>query len=702
MPFALRRLVWLCSVLFLVASARAQTTFSSVVVFGDSLSDTGNIAHLVQSATGGAVRYPSDIPALKFDYTDGRFTDGTDTQPAAQAYLGVWIEQLATSFAAKPAVKDSLDGGTNYAYGDATTASTTTTVTEGPISIAVRNMGLQVSDYLATNPTPNAGTLYVLWGGSNDVLQAAETGQDPMAAASTAAANEIALIQRLMAAGATNFLVPNIPPLGATPEGIASGSGTALNNASAAFAAQLTIGLNTLKQGAMGKTLNLYQPDILTRFATVAANPMSVGLGNVSSAAQNITGSPDPYLIWDGLHPTTTGHHFAAATAANLLTALVSSATTITAPATVLASQSVTVTAKVTSTASTATPTGLVTLFAATTAIASGTLNSSGVAMMTVPANTVVPGIYNIVGVYAGDTTFNVSASAGQPGLVIANSVATTTVLTSSNATPNSGASVTFTATVTPTVSTYGPATGTVTFLNGTTTLGTGTLSNGVATYTTATLPTGAQTITASYPAQSVFGASTSAAVTETVATPSFTATASPTSLTIASGSSGTTTLTAASMGGYAGALTLSCGTLPAHLSCAFSTTTLTLASTGAANPTSTLTIATNAAVTSAALARPARPGAWSAPRIFSATLLGPGLASMLLLTLRRRRGSLHGLRLGVVLLLLLSAGAAVGLAGCGSSNSSSNAAPGTYMVPVSFTPATGTAQVVNISVTVQ
>ncbi len=711
MPFALRRLLWLCSVLFLAASARAQATFNSVVVFGDSLSDTGNIAHLVQNANPLGIRYPSDNQVFGFDYTDGRFTDGMDTQPAAQAYFGVWIEQLAASLPAKPAVKDSLDGGTNYAYGDATTGGGTTTESQSvsgiTVTISLHNMGQQVADYLAnvgskSASAPNAQTLFVLWGGANDLYQAAAAGQNPNAAAATAVGNEVALVQQLASAGATNFMIPNLPPLGGVPNVTSPAAATVLNTASAAFAQVLAAALATLKTSlaAKGVAINVYQPDIFSLYAKFALNPMSAGLGDVMDKAQNISGSPDTYLIWDGLHPTTTGHHFAAATAANLLSPLVTDAVTLTAPATVLASQPVTVTAKVTSTASTAIPTGLVTLFAATTAIASGTLNSSGVATMTVPANTVIPGIYNIVAVYAGDTTFNVSASPGQPGLVIANPVATITTLAASNATPNSGASVTFTATVTPAVSTYGPATGTVTFLSGTTTLGTGSLSNGVATYTTTALPVGAQTITASYPATGIFGGSTSAAVTETVATPSFTATASPASLTITSGSSGTTTLTAASMGGYAGALTLSCGTLPAHLSCAFSTTTLTLASTGAANPTSTLTIATNAAAMAAALSAPARSGAWIAPRILSATLLGPGLASLLLLSLRRRRGSWHGIRLGAVLVLLIAGGAALGLAGCGGSNN--NAPTGTYTVPVNFTPASGTAQVVNISVTVQ
>ncbi len=101
MRFGPRVLMCALSVVFGLFSPNlvsAQANFSTVVVFGDSLSDTGNIAHLTQSATAGLLRYPSDNPALGFDYTDGRFTDGKETQPAAQAYIGVWIEQLAAAF----------------------------------------------------------------------------------------------------------------------------------------------------------------------------------------------------------------------------------------------------------------------------------------------------------------------------------------------------------------------------------------------------------------------------------------------------------------------------------------------------------------------------------------------------------------------------------------------------------------------------
>ena len=90
-----------------------------------------------------------------------------------------------------------------------------------------------------------------------------------------------------------------------------------------------------------------------------------------------------------------------------------------------------------------------------------------------------------------------------------------TTTLTASANPANFGASVTFTATVRGT-GTSTP-TGTVTFSNGATQFGTGVLASGVATFATSTLPIKAQSITASYPGDANNGASTSAALIETV-----------------------------------------------------------------------------------------------------------------------------------------------------------------------------------------
>lgn len=101
---------------------------------------------------------------------------------------------------------------------------------------------------------------------------------------------------------------------------------------------------------------------------------------------------------------------------------------------------------------------------------------------------------------------------------VQATGAATTTTLTSTVNPAGVGASVTFAATVTgPMGSTIDP-TGSVTFLDGTTTLGSGTLNgSGVAAYSTTSLSGGSHSITAVYGGDGNYAGSTSTVLTEVV-----------------------------------------------------------------------------------------------------------------------------------------------------------------------------------------
>jgi phospholipase/lecithinase/hemolysin len=56
---------------------QAPPPFSQIVVFGDSFSDTGNVRHRANAASGGEVDYPSHT----FNYSDGRFTNDNGTNP---------------------------------------------------------------------------------------------------------------------------------------------------------------------------------------------------------------------------------------------------------------------------------------------------------------------------------------------------------------------------------------------------------------------------------------------------------------------------------------------------------------------------------------------------------------------------------------------------------------------------------------------
>lgn len=318
----LQRLCSFSTVLLLtVSTAGAQNLhlnhdpdFTKIVVFGDSLSDTGNVAHLTEK------KYGLEVPGPVADYTAGRFTDGYDTLPAAQNYVGVWIEQLAAMMPSKPKIKDSLDGGTNFAYGFATTGQGTAAFTFGPsneLSVQVDNIGKQIDTYLAKHPKINDKTLFVVWGGAIDVLYA--TSSDEVVEAGI---RQTLNIQRLIEAGATQFIIPNLPPLGLVPRlngTPLSGPATA---ASALYNQVLADGLIFVGELNPTKKLNLAQIDVFSLFEEIVAAPSSFALVNVTGSSQEMPVDPDTYLFWDDLHPTTRGHNILAITAGELITGL--------------------------------------------------------------------------------------------------------------------------------------------------------------------------------------------------------------------------------------------------------------------------------------------------------------------------------------------------------------------------------------------
>jgi phospholipase/lecithinase/hemolysin len=294
--------------------------FTQIIVFGDSLSDDGNIAHRVRDTFGFS--YPSS----NFNYSDYRFTDDFNTAPAANLYTGTWHEQLAKTFLSLPKATNSLDGGTNYAFGGATTKDGTQdrTVVENPFpftggqfTITIDNIGKQVNDYLASHwPDPNA--LYIIWGGGNDLFD------DFSAASVSSTANRVGgLIMRLANAGARNFLVPNVPPLGAVPNSFGDPNRVmGLDLASANYRRQLNSVVASVISGYAGNgiTIHVYVFDVWLDVIRALGQPRRYGFVNTTVPAQDQSGvNPDTYLFWDDIHPTTGGHHQLAGEANRLL-----------------------------------------------------------------------------------------------------------------------------------------------------------------------------------------------------------------------------------------------------------------------------------------------------------------------------------------------------------------------------------------------
>jgi phospholipase/lecithinase/hemolysin len=270
-------------------------------------------------------QYLLSYPGGDFNYSDGRFTNSSDTDPSSDTYAGTWHEQLGLTFLGLSAATNSLDGGADYAFGGATTASGTSerTVISNPLpfgggdfTLTVDNLGKQVDDYLASN-TPDAAALYIVWGGSNDLFD-----DDSSSHVTETAANVEALVEQLASAGARNILVSNVSPLGLVPlyKDDAS-TATALNAAAAQYRSELNTDLDAAIATLAGEgiTITLYRLDTYGLYYRLATNPEDYGFTNISDSAQGEDVNPDEYLFWDDIHPTTAGHYQIAAAGFALL-----------------------------------------------------------------------------------------------------------------------------------------------------------------------------------------------------------------------------------------------------------------------------------------------------------------------------------------------------------------------------------------------
>jgi Bacterial Ig-like domain (group 3)/FG-GAP-like repeat len=185
--------------------------------------------------------------------------------------------------------------------------------------------------------------------------------------------------------------------------------------------------------------------------------------------------------------------NFTAATSPPVtITVIATTTTTLVAlPTSLVVGQTLTLTATVTPGGGPA-PAGTVTFFSGAVSLGSAALNAGGVATLTLMPT---QGIYSITAAYGGSTSDEPSVSS--PPVTVTVASPTTTTLIAAPTILTVGQTLTLTATVTASV---GPVpTGTVTFLNGTTSLGTATLNAGGVAALTLTPPVGAYSITASY-----------------------------------------------------------------------------------------------------------------------------------------------------------------------------------------------------------
>ena len=236
--------------------------YRGIVIFGDSLSDTGNA---------------------------GRYSNGP-----------VWVEHVAASVGA--AAKPSAQGGSNYAVGGARL--------QGPPGS--HSLRAQADSFLAAHGAKlDPRTLYIVYGGGND-LRAAVGAPDVTAAVEGALLSLQTILRDLIAAGATEILVPNLPNLGRTPETRSRGPAAvdAGQRLTTAFNQRLEALLRSAEQ--QGR-VTIHRMDVYALLEQAAADPRAFGLANITEpCAWSGSGAgcakPETYLFWDSIHPTAAGH----------------------------------------------------------------------------------------------------------------------------------------------------------------------------------------------------------------------------------------------------------------------------------------------------------------------------------------------------------------------------------------------------------
>ena len=352
-------------VCFLMTNAAvAEFDISEIFVFGDSLSDTGNIfaasgTTFPPSATSPVPGPYGGIPMLHDDVlgleiAPGRFTDGPN-----------WTEYLADGLAlalghpvARPAARGIGQGpaGTNYAWGGAVTGLTAATYTPtlGPIppdgTVNGGNpVGAQILTYLTDRLTgqvaaPSESSLFVVWIGSNDFLLSNEDSPRSLA-------RRLELgIETLILSGAQQLLVPNLPSLENTPGVagtpsffVAQGLSNNLDRRVERFNRELGKAIDRIEARHPG--VIIYESDVFALMSAAIDEVRNgsgsfMGITNVDTPILNesvifggqpgapfnfdILTDPTPLvtsLFWDGVHPTTVAHQILAGQALSAILA---------------------------------------------------------------------------------------------------------------------------------------------------------------------------------------------------------------------------------------------------------------------------------------------------------------------------------------------------------------------------------------------
>ena len=262
----------------------------AIYVFGDSLSDNGNLF----TASAGVA--PPSPP-----YFDGRFSNGP-----------VWVEYL-DDMLPRAELNDFAFGGS---FSDT-----------GNIFGALPGVLEQVALFVGGGPALMPRDLCIVWSGANNYIFEPFISDPP-----TIVDHVSDAIQQLEEAGCQSFLIPNLPNIGETPFGIAAGLQAFLTAKIEEHNDELADEVDFLRE-------DLDIEIILLDVNAIFARALAGQLGFVNSTFPCLDGLLDPTgacpvddtgqiemvapktLFMDGVHPTTAAHRLIATFAFGALAA---------------------------------------------------------------------------------------------------------------------------------------------------------------------------------------------------------------------------------------------------------------------------------------------------------------------------------------------------------------------------------------------
>jgi outer membrane lipase/esterase len=286
--------------------------YSQLIIFGDSLSDSGQFPDLGSPLLGGnptgGIRF-TNRTGPNYLANNTEYFDAVSTQRLA-SMLGL---QALPSTPLLPQVLTGNPDGTNYAVGGyrtdqilaSITAANGSVVNAGGGNIRTRN------GYLVDVPRVDPNALFYINGGGNDVLQFVVTDQP---SAATAVADLVAGIRALQQAGARTIIVSDLPDVGLTPAGFGSGFRSSWSTASGLFNTELGTQLSALGGNVIRLNFRGLLDEVKSDLAAFGFDPLVAQtdvcfsgdscLTDPTWSIGGLTPNPNKLMFNDGVHPT--------------------------------------------------------------------------------------------------------------------------------------------------------------------------------------------------------------------------------------------------------------------------------------------------------------------------------------------------------------------------------------------------------------